>query len=232
MLNAFVLDKYDAYGEVPIPGSSSLHLPAGDVDGQLPHPAHRQFERRWPTRPAAWVTIVPPEGVEEPQVTENYGTTTTVNNDARVRVWVAAGSGRGRLRHHHRRQCQRLHQPAAGVRARHLVRLAGLGVRRLVRRRVAGADGRRSSGRSGRESARRAPSRTAIHIGDSYPRRRDSTRPVDPYTPSADGIRIEQLKNLGGPAGLGRADRGGVRDREAPHAQRLTRGHSPVTMFR
>ena len=27
VLNAFVLDEYDAYGEVPIPGSTSLHLP-------------------------------------------------------------------------------------------------------------------------------------------------------------------------------------------------------------
>ena len=31
ILNAFVLDKYNAYGEVPIPGSSSLHLPAGEA---------------------------------------------------------------------------------------------------------------------------------------------------------------------------------------------------------
>ena len=31
VLNAFVFDKYDAYGEVPIPGSSSLHLPAGEA---------------------------------------------------------------------------------------------------------------------------------------------------------------------------------------------------------
>ena len=31
MLNAFVFDGYDAYGEVPIPGSSSLHLPDGEV---------------------------------------------------------------------------------------------------------------------------------------------------------------------------------------------------------
>ena len=31
ILNAFVFDKYDAYGEVPIPGSTSLHLPAGEV---------------------------------------------------------------------------------------------------------------------------------------------------------------------------------------------------------
>ena len=31
VLNAFVLDKFDAYGEVPIPGTRTLHLPAGDV---------------------------------------------------------------------------------------------------------------------------------------------------------------------------------------------------------
>ena len=31
ILNVFVLDKYDAYGEVSIPGSTSLHLPAGEV---------------------------------------------------------------------------------------------------------------------------------------------------------------------------------------------------------
>ena len=31
VLNAFFLDDYDAYGEVPIPGSASLHLPQGEV---------------------------------------------------------------------------------------------------------------------------------------------------------------------------------------------------------
>lgn len=31
VLNAFVLEKYNAYGEVPVPGSSSLHLPAVQV---------------------------------------------------------------------------------------------------------------------------------------------------------------------------------------------------------
>lgn len=31
ILNAFVLDEYDAYGEVPIPGSASLELPAGET---------------------------------------------------------------------------------------------------------------------------------------------------------------------------------------------------------
>ena len=31
ILNAFVLDKFNAYGEVPIPGSGTLHFPAGEV---------------------------------------------------------------------------------------------------------------------------------------------------------------------------------------------------------
>jgi len=31
VLNAFFLDDYDAYGEVPIPGSGSVHLPRGEV---------------------------------------------------------------------------------------------------------------------------------------------------------------------------------------------------------
>ncbi len=87
ILNAFVLDRYNAYGEVPIPGRGQLHLPAGEVtisfhtqvtgsNGGLPIPELR-------------MAIDPPAGVPEPVVTENIGGTTTVNNDARVRVWVA-----------------------------------------------------------------------------------------------------------------------------------------------
>ena len=29
---AFVLDEYNAYGEVPVPGEGTVHLPAGDVN--------------------------------------------------------------------------------------------------------------------------------------------------------------------------------------------------------
>lgn len=87
-LNAFVFDRYNAYGEVPVPGTATLHLPAGEVDisfhtqiigssnGGLPIPDLR-------------MGIDPPAGVPEPTVTESIGATTTVNNDARIRVWVA-----------------------------------------------------------------------------------------------------------------------------------------------
>src|SRR5260221_18267 len=81
VLNVFFLDDYDAYGEVPIPGSASVHLPAGQAtvslhtlviggtDGGLPVPPLR-------------ISITPPDGVAQPEVTESIGTTTTVNNDA------------------------------------------------------------------------------------------------------------------------------------------------------
>ena len=35
------------------------------------------------------MTITPPPGAAEPQLTEDVGASTTVNNDARRRVWVA-----------------------------------------------------------------------------------------------------------------------------------------------
>ena len=38
ILNAFVLDKYDAYGEVPIPGLDQSASTGGRGDSQLSHP--------------------------------------------------------------------------------------------------------------------------------------------------------------------------------------------------
>jgi hypothetical protein len=66
-LNEFVFDKFDAYGEVPIPGTRTPHLPAGDVtvsfnashiaDVGLPDDLE--------------MTITPPSGVAEPTVTQD-----------------------------------------------------------------------------------------------------------------------------------------------------------------
>lgn len=89
LLNILVWDEFDAYGEVPIPGSADLQLPAGEVtvsfrtqligssgEGGLPVPNLR-------------LGIEPPDGVPDPVVAEDIGSTTTVNSDARVEVWVA-----------------------------------------------------------------------------------------------------------------------------------------------
>jgi len=87
ILNAFVLDDYDAYGEVPIPGSSSLHLPAGEATVSF----HTLLTGR-PTggfpMPPLGLSIDAPVGAPKPEVTESRGGTTTVNSDMHARVWV------------------------------------------------------------------------------------------------------------------------------------------------
>jgi hypothetical protein len=89
-LNAFALDDFHAYGEVPIPGTRTLHLPEGDVKvsfhtetagtvsgGELPIPQHLE------------VAIIPPSGVAEPEFIHNLGETTADNEDAHRQVGVA-----------------------------------------------------------------------------------------------------------------------------------------------
>ncbi|SPM36166.1 hypothetical protein BN1232_03560 [Mycobacterium rhizamassiliense] len=88
VLNAFFLDDYNAYGEVAIPGSSSLHLPRGEVTISLHAVVIGSPNGGLPVPPLG-VTITPPDGVAQPAMTENIGSTTTVNNDSHVRVWVA-----------------------------------------------------------------------------------------------------------------------------------------------
>ena len=88
VLNAFFLDKYDAYGEVPIPGSGSVHLPAGKVTASLHTLVIGGSNGSGVPVPPLGVTIIPPDGGAQPVVTESIGSTTTVNNDAHVRVWM------------------------------------------------------------------------------------------------------------------------------------------------
>ena len=88
VLNAFFLDDYDAYGEVPIPGSGSVHLPRGEVTVNFHTVTLGSGGGGLPVPPLG-ITFTPPDGVAQPTVTENIGSTTTVNNDAHVRVWTA-----------------------------------------------------------------------------------------------------------------------------------------------
>jgi hypothetical protein len=85
ILNAFVFDEYDAYGEVPIPGATSVHLPAGDATVSFHTILIGSAGSGLPV-PALKYRIGAPEGVDVPVLREDYGTTTTVNNDARVRI--------------------------------------------------------------------------------------------------------------------------------------------------
>jgi hypothetical protein len=86
VLNAFVLDEYDAYGEVPIPGSTSLQLPAGEMTVSF-HTVVAGSPRSGFPIPDLSFGLTPPTGLPEPTVTEDIGGTTTVNSDVRVRIW-------------------------------------------------------------------------------------------------------------------------------------------------
>jgi len=87
ILNAFVLDEYDAYGEVPVPGSTSLHLPAGEVTVSFHTMVTGSPSSGFPI-PDLKFSITPPQGVAKPEVTESVGGTTTVNSDTHVQVWL------------------------------------------------------------------------------------------------------------------------------------------------
>src|SRR5215470_10066486 len=87
ILNAFVLDEYAAYGEVPIPGSTSLHLPAGEVTVSFHTMVTGSPSSGFPI-PDLNFSITGPAAAPKPQVTESIGGTTTVNSDTHVQVWV------------------------------------------------------------------------------------------------------------------------------------------------
>lgn len=191
LLNVFVFDRYNAYGEVPIPGRAELHLPAGEVTisfhtqiigttggGGLPIPDLR-------------LGIDPPAGVPEPEITENIGSTTTVNNDARVRVWVAdiAEAGDYTVRTDGNVTAfisPRLafgHASSMGQAPWWCAAVFGLGVVDLIIARVWAARVRRTA----------RPIPPTFSVGDAPA---VTFGAVKSYVPTEDGIRIEQLKTL------------------------------------
>lgn len=85
----FLHDPFDAYGEVPIPASRTLHLPAGDVKVSFHTATVGTIEGgELATPPDLEVTISPPSGVATPQMTRNVGGTVANNQDAHIGVGV------------------------------------------------------------------------------------------------------------------------------------------------
>lgn len=181
ILNMFVLDQFDAYGEVKIPGTAELTLPAGDVP--ISFHSWASGKNGLPV-PQLGLSIHPPEGVAGPAVHESIGATTTVNGDARIRVWVA-------------------HIPAAG---RYTVETTGE-VNGFVNPRLAFGHGSQYwyltwlfAGLLGAAMVGWVLFgiwRTRATAPPPAPQSAFTpTSPVASYEPSADGIRIEQLKSL------------------------------------
>jgi hypothetical protein len=194
ILNAFVFDEYDAYGEVPIPGSSSLHLPAGEVTVTFHTVLIGSTSGSGLPVPPMSINIVPPAGVPDPVLAEDIGSTTTVNNDARVRVWVAQVAAEGTYDITSDGNVSAFLDPrlAFGHGSSHgnlpiiFAVIFGLAVVDLIIARIwAGRVRRSESPVVGYQPPTAYPPPPAM-----------STQPADPYIPTDQGVRIEQLNTL------------------------------------
>ncbi len=177
VLNAFVLDEFDAYGEVPIPGAAQVQLPAGPAQISFHTSVTGSPSSGFPL-PSLRLNIVPPEGVADPVLTEkNHGTLTTINSDTHIRIWTAEIPRCRYLPDSHRRAGERLHQSAAGVRQGKRRRISawvfggifGLGLLDLI---------------------------ASLILRRQQPTVQQFTPPAHQYTPSDQGVRLEQLKTL------------------------------------
>lgn len=87
VLSALVFDDFDAYGEVPIPGSGSVELPAGEVTVNFHTAVTGTSGGGFPVPPLR-ISIAGRNGLPDPVLTQVDGSVTSVNNDVRVRVWA------------------------------------------------------------------------------------------------------------------------------------------------
>jgi hypothetical protein len=210
ILNAFVFDEYDAYGEVPIPGSSSLHLPAGDVTVTFHTVLIGSTSGSGLPVPPLKYRIASPVGVAEPQLTEDYGSTTTVNNDARVRIGYLHVPAEGTYDITTDGNVSAFLDPrlAFGHGSSHgnlpivFAAIFGLAIVDLIIARVWAARVRSSVPVVGFQAspAGFGTAPTMWSSGDYVPPAPYpppmSTQPVDPYVPTDQGIRIQQLNTL------------------------------------
>ena len=88
MVNAFVIADDDAYGEVPIPGSASLELPAGDVDIAY-RATTLTVGGKGVMVPPIQLAITPPTGVATPLITDSMSSSSKTNREVTVRVFTA-----------------------------------------------------------------------------------------------------------------------------------------------
>jgi Short C-terminal domain len=195
VLDAFFLDEFDAYGEVAIPGSGSVHLPRGEVTVSFHTVVVGSPNGGLPVPPLG-VTFTPPDGVAQPVVTENIGSTTTVNNDAHVRVWTAQIPADGTYNVTTDGQVNGFINPhLAFGHSSSLGFLVWVFVAMFVVGLVGSIVSAKWSGRARRKAA-------AAVVG-GFPHVVMPPRPMTPatapsaaYEPSGEGVRLERLKTL------------------------------------
>lgn len=167
-------DEYGSYGEVPIPGAGRVRLPAGEtiVSFHVGDSGGRGLRV-----PPLNFDITPPPGIADPSVTEDLGSTVTVDDDAHRRVWF-------------------MRVPAEGV-----YRITAKGdTTGYVEPRLAFG---RTRSVEGPLWVFAALSMVTVDLAIAawwFGRRRGGARPpagaAEPYSPGEEGVRLEQLKTI------------------------------------
>lgn len=175
-------DRYGAYGEVPIPGSGTIGLPAGEVLASF----HiKNYGGRGLTVPPLRMSITPPEGGADPEVTEDLGATVSVNDDAHRRVWVMRVPAEGRYRISVDGPVSGYVDPRLALGSGADTRITGL-MWVFVALSIISVDLVIAVWWFRRKRSRSGPSGAPA----------DSAPPADPYTPTDQGVRLEQLKTI------------------------------------
>lgn len=175
-------DKYNAYGEVPIPGSGDIALPVGEVTVDF-HVRNRGFWKQSGglTVPPLHMNVVPPAGLPDPAVRGDLGGTVTLGDEMHRQVWVMQVAQAGTYRIETRGPVDDSGEPrlafgrASAVAGPLLVFAAAsvFSVDLLVAVWWFGRLRRKAPG---------APSAPVDH--------------TEPYVPSDEGVRLEQLKTI------------------------------------
>ncbi|CAJ1496629.1 SHOCT domain-containing protein [[Mycobacterium] kokjensenii] len=216
ILNVFVLDRYAAYGEVPIPGSGTVHLPVGEVTVSLHTRVISSPTGGGLPVPPISLGVTSPDGAPDPEFEESIGPTTTVNNDSRRRLWRMQVAVAGDYQITTDGQVGAYIAPRLAF-GEHAGRwslvwifagIFGLGLLDLIAARWFAVRGRPRSVRSDGAATESA----AETVMESVAGR---------YVPDDEGIRIEQLKTI-----TALRDSGALTEAEfAEEKRRILRGH-------